>query len=99
MTPWSTRSRYLNKTFDVHRVRFRDANFGFNRQYARALAEAIIARGVKLEATVETSLEVFEEETLRKLFQAGIRTITTGVETNDAACMESIGQQIKINAV
>jgi radical SAM superfamily enzyme YgiQ (UPF0313 family) len=53
---------------------------------------------VKLEATVETSLEVFEEETLRKLFQAGIRTITTGVETNDAACMESIGQKIKINA-
>ena len=84
---------YLNQTFGIYRVRFRDPNFGFNRQYARALAEAIIARGVKLEATVETSLEVLEEETLRKLFQAGIRTITTGVETNDAACMESIGQQ------
>jgi magnesium-protoporphyrin IX monomethyl ester (oxidative) cyclase len=89
---------YLNKAFAVHRVRFRDANFGFNRQYARALAEALIARGVKLEATVEASIEVLEEETLRKLFQAGIRTITTGVETNDAACMESIGQKIKINA-
>jgi magnesium-protoporphyrin IX monomethyl ester (oxidative) cyclase len=89
---------YLNKAFGVYRVRFRDPNFGFNRQYSRALAEALIARGVRLEATAETSLEVFDEETLRKLFQAGIRTITTGVETNDAACMESIGQKIKINA-
>jgi anaerobic magnesium-protoporphyrin IX monomethyl ester cyclase len=88
---------YLNKAIGVHRVRFRDPNFGFNRQYSRALAEALIARGVRLEATAETSLEVFDEETLRKLFQAGIRTITTGVETNDAACMESIGQKITIN--
>jgi radical SAM superfamily enzyme YgiQ (UPF0313 family) len=89
---------YLNKTFGIYRIRFRDPNFGFNRQYARALAEAMIARGVKLEATVETSIEILDEETLRKMFEAGIRTITTGVETNDAACMESIGQKIKINA-
>jgi Fe-S oxidoreductase len=41
---------------------------------------------------------VLEEETLQRLYQAGIRTITTGVETNDAACMESIGQRITINA-
>ncbi len=89
---------YLNRTFGIYRVRFRDPNFGFNRQYARALAEALIARGVKLDATVETSLEILDEETLRKMFQAGITTITTGVETNDAACMDSIGQRIKINA-
>lgn len=89
---------YLNKRFGIYRVRFRDPNFGFNRQYARALAQALISRGVKLEATIETSLEVFDEDTLRTLFTAGIRTITTGIETNDAACMESIGQKIKINA-
>jgi radical SAM superfamily enzyme YgiQ (UPF0313 family) len=89
---------YLNEQFGIYRVRFRDPNFGFNRQYARALAEALIARAVTLEATVETSLEVLEEDTLQKMFLAGIRTITTGVETNDPACMESIGHQIKINA-
>jgi radical SAM superfamily enzyme YgiQ (UPF0313 family) len=89
---------YLNRRFGIYRVRFRDPNFGFNRQYARALAEALIGRGVKLEATIETSLEVFDQDTLRRLFTAGIRTITTGIETDDAACMESIGQKIKINA-
>jgi anaerobic magnesium-protoporphyrin IX monomethyl ester cyclase len=89
---------HLNQSYGIYRVRFRDPNFGFNRQYARALAEALISRGVKLEATIETSLEVFDEDTLRTLFKAGINTITTGVETNDAACMESIGQKIKINS-
>lgn len=87
---------YLNR-IGIHRVRFRDPNFGFNRKYAHALAEALIARGVRLEATIESSVEVFDEDTLRTMYRAGIKTITTGVETNDEACMESIGQKIKIN--
>ena len=88
---------YLNEALGIHRVRFRDANFGFRRRYARELAEALIRRGVKLAATIEASIEVFDEETLRLLKQAGIDTVTTGVETNDAACMESLGQKYPIN--
>jgi len=88
---------HLNKTYGIYRVRFRDPNFGFNRRYARELCEALIRRGVKLSATVETSVEVFDEDNLRKMYQAGIRTITTGIETNDADCMESIGQKISVN--
>lgn len=88
---------YLNKNFGIYRVRFRDPNFGFSRKYARQLAEALIERGVRLAATIESSVEVFDEETLRKLREAGVETITTGVETNDAACMESIGQKIQVN--
>jgi anaerobic magnesium-protoporphyrin IX monomethyl ester cyclase len=88
---------HLNRTYGIHRVRFRDANFGISRQFAGVLAEAIIARGIRLDATIETSIEVFDEPTLRRLFEAGVRTITTGVETNDAACMASIGQKIKVN--
>jgi radical SAM superfamily enzyme YgiQ (UPF0313 family) len=88
---------YLNMAFGIYRVRFRDANFGIDRGYARALADAVIARRLRLDATIETSVEVFDEATLRRMFDAGIRTITTGVETNDAACMESIGQRLQVN--
>jgi radical SAM superfamily enzyme YgiQ (UPF0313 family) len=88
---------YLNTSLGIHRVRFRDPNFGFNRQYARRLAEALIARGITLSATIESSVEVFDEETLELLRRAGITTITTGVETNDPACMASIGQKIAVN--
>jgi magnesium-protoporphyrin IX monomethyl ester (oxidative) cyclase len=89
--------RYLNRTFGIYRVRFRDPNFGFSRKYARALAEALIEQGIRLDAAIESSVEVFDAETLAKLRQAGITTITTGVETNDAACMASIGQSLRVN--
>jgi magnesium-protoporphyrin IX monomethyl ester (oxidative) cyclase len=65
--------------------------------YARELCQSIIDRGVKLEATVETSVEILDEETLKVMRQAGISTITTGIETDDAACMASIGQKITVN--
>jgi radical SAM superfamily enzyme YgiQ (UPF0313 family) len=88
---------HLNQTYGIYRVRFRDPNFGFSRRYARALAEALIARKVKLSAAIESSVEVFDDETLKKLREAGVVTITTGVETNDPACMASIGQKLLVN--
>jgi magnesium-protoporphyrin IX monomethyl ester (oxidative) cyclase len=88
---------WLNREFGIHRVRFRDANFGFSRRYAADLARALISRGVKLSASVETSVEVFDEESLRLLRDAGVDTITTGVETNDESCMQSIGQRLQVN--
>lgn len=88
---------YLNKTYGIFHVRFRDPNFGFNKKYARELCEAIIRRGVKLEATVETSIEVFDPDQLQLMYDAGIRCITTGIESNDEACMASIGQKIAVN--
>ena len=88
---------HLNRTYGIYRVRFRDPNFGFSRKYARALAEALIAGNVQLSASIESSVEVFDDETLQKLREAGINTITTGVETNDPACMASIGQSYRVN--
>ncbi len=88
---------YLNKTYGVYHVRFRDPNFGFNKKYARELCEAIIQRGVRLEATVETSIEVFDPEQMQLMYDAGIRCITTGIESNDEACLSSIGQKIAVN--
>jgi magnesium-protoporphyrin IX monomethyl ester (oxidative) cyclase len=88
---------YLNRTYGIYRVRFRDPNFGFSRKYARALAEALIAADVKLSASIESSVEVFDDDTLACLRRAGIDTITTGVETDDAACMASIGQSLRVN--
>lgn len=89
--------RYLNDAFGIHRVRFRDPNFGFSRRYVLELANALVAAKVKLSAAIESSIEVFDEPTLRALRAAGVETITTGVETNDPACTASIGQKIQVN--
>jgi anaerobic magnesium-protoporphyrin IX monomethyl ester cyclase len=88
---------YLNRTYGIHRVRFRDPNFGLNSRYVHELCDAIRRRGVALEASVETSLETFDEANLRRMYEAGIRTVTTGIETTDADCMSSIGQKLSAN--
>src|SRR5262249_29135056 len=45
------------------------------------------------------SLELLDRELLDLMYRAGIRTILTGVESDDPACMKSIGQNVKINRI
>jgi magnesium-protoporphyrin IX monomethyl ester (oxidative) cyclase len=88
---------WLNKTWGIHKWRFRDPNFGFNRKLVREILTKVIEKGIKMSATVEVSLEVVDDELIRLMAQAGVKTITTGIETADEECMESIGQKIAIN--
>jgi len=90
---------WLNKNWGIHKVRFRDPNFGFNRKQVREILTKIVERGIKLSATVEVSLEVCDDDLIELMAKAGVRTITTGVETADAECMESIGQKIAVNPI
>lgn len=88
---------WLNKTWGIHKWRFRDPNFGFNRKLVREILTKVVERGIQMEATVEVSLEVVDDPLIELMAKAGVKTITTGVETADAECLESIGQKIKIN--
>lgn len=89
--------KHLNDAYGITHVSFRDPNFGYDKRQMRELANKIIAAGVRLDAAAELSLEMTTPEDLDLLHQAGIRTILTGIETNDEACLQSIGQKIKIN--
>lgn len=88
---------WLNKTWGIHKWRFRDPNFGFNRKLVREILTKVVERGIKMSATVEVSLEVVDDELIKLMAKAGVKTITTGIETADEACMDSIGQKIAIN--
>ncbi|HZO90092.1 MAG TPA: radical SAM protein [Chthonomonadaceae bacterium] len=90
---------WLNKTWGITHWRFRDPNFGFNRKLVREILTKVIERGVKMEATVEVSLEVVDDPLIELMAKAGVKTITTGIETADEECLESIGQKIKINEI
>ncbi len=90
---------WLNKTWGITRWRFRDPNFGFDRKQSRAILNECIARGVKMEATVEGSLECMDDPLIELMVKAGVKTITTGIETADEECLKSIGQKIKINDI
>jgi len=89
---------YLNKNQGITHVRFRDPNFGFDKKMMVDLAQKIIERDIKIEAAAELSLELLSNEQIDLLNRAGIKTILTGVETNDEECLASIGQKIKVNS-
>jgi anaerobic magnesium-protoporphyrin IX monomethyl ester cyclase len=90
---------WLNKNWGIYRIRFRDPNFGFDRKQVREILNKIIERGVKLDATVEVSLEMVEDDLIELMAKAGVKVITTGIESADEACLESIGQKIAVNRI
>jgi glycosyltransferase involved in cell wall biosynthesis/radical SAM superfamily enzyme YgiQ (UPF0313 family) len=90
---------YLYRTYGVRHIRFRDPNFSANKPHLRTIAEGMIARHLPIEATAELSLELLDRELLELMYRAGIRTILTGVESDDPSCMASIGQHVKINRI
>jgi radical SAM superfamily enzyme YgiQ (UPF0313 family) len=90
---------WLNKTWGIYRWRFRDPNFGFDRKQVREILTRVIERGIRMEATVEGSLECMDDALVELMGKAGVRVITTGIETADEECLASIGQKIKINDI
>jgi len=90
---------YLYRTFGIRHIRFRDPNFSANKPHLRAIAQGMIDRHLPMEAASELSLELLDHELLELMHRAGIRTILTGVESDDPAIMKSIGQHVKINRI
>ena len=91
--------KWLNETWGITHWRFRDPNFGFDRVQVRELLTKIIDNGIRMSSTVETSLECLDDSLIELMAKAGIKVITTGIETADEACLASIGQKIKINDI
>jgi radical SAM superfamily enzyme YgiQ (UPF0313 family) len=90
---------YLYRTYGIRHIRFRDPNFSANKPHLRAIAQGLLDRHLPIEATAELSLELLDHELLELMYRAGIRTILTGVESDDPVIMKSIGQHVKINRV
>jgi magnesium-protoporphyrin IX monomethyl ester (oxidative) cyclase len=88
---------YLQETYGIAHFRFRDANFSYDRKLLKSILAELKDRGIRIEATAELSLEMLDRATLQNMYDAGIRTILTGIETDDPECMQSVGQNIKVN--
>jgi len=90
---------YLYRTYGIRHIRFRDPNFSANQPHLEAIAQGLIDRRLPIEAAAELSLELLDRRQLELMVQAGIRTILTGVESNDAEIMRSIGQNVRISRI
>src|SRR5579859_538999 len=90
---------FLYRTYGVRHIRFRDPNFSANKPHLRTIAQGMLDRHLPIEAAAELSLELLDRDLLELMHRAGIRTILTGVESDDPNCMSSIGQHVKINRI
>jgi radical SAM superfamily enzyme YgiQ (UPF0313 family) len=88
---------YLRDTYGITRIRFEDPNFAYDRRLVKAVVAELKRRQMSIDGSAELSLEMLDRPTLEGMADVGIRTILTGIETNDAACLKSIGQNIKVN--
>ena len=79
----------------VHRpyVIFRDPLFSEQRDRCIALCDEIQARGLTLTFEAETRLDRLDIELLDKLYAAGFRAMSFGVEATDAATLKKSGRR------
>jgi anaerobic magnesium-protoporphyrin IX monomethyl ester cyclase len=74
-------------------VIFRDPLFTQDRARCLALADEIVARGLKLRFECETRLDRLDESLLQSLHRAGLRAMSFGVESLDPATLKKAGRR------
>ena len=80
--------RYGMERYGFESFKFRDPLFGLNRKNVLVLTEGIRRLKKKVQFSVETRVDLMREETLRELKDAGLTSITIGIETPDEATLK-----------
>jgi radical SAM superfamily enzyme YgiQ (UPF0313 family) len=80
--------RYGIERYGFESFKFRDPLFGLNRKNALALADQIRRLPKRIQFSIETRIDLMRDETLLALKQAGLTTITVGIETPDEATLK-----------
>jgi len=79
------------KTIDAQFVFFVDDNFGVNMKRVGEICDLIIAEGIKKIMAVAVRLEIYKHpEILKKMFQAGFRILTIGIESAQDRTLKSM---------
>jgi radical SAM superfamily enzyme YgiQ (UPF0313 family) len=85
--------RHGMRRWGFHSFKFRDPCFGTNRRQVHRLAELIAGLRPRIQFSVESRIELLPPEVLRELKQAGLTSITVGIETPDDAVVASRGRK------
>ncbi len=75
-------------------VIFRDPLFTQDRERSHELCDEILARGLKLQFHCETRLDHLDEDLLNRLWSAGLRGISFGVESVSEETLRKAGRRV-----
>ncbi|MFC1630935.1 B12-binding domain-containing radical SAM protein [Candidatus Omnitrophota bacterium] len=80
--------------YNVAEVDFFDATFFVNKERALAICDEILRRGIKIEWSCRSRVDVVDEDILSKAAQAGCKKIYYGIESTSAEVLKNINKQI-----
>jgi len=86
----------LERLCDIQKrpyVIFRDPLFSEQRDRCLELCDAILSRGLRLTFEAETRLDRLDVELLDRLYEAGFRAMSFGVEATDPATLKKSGRR------
>jgi radical SAM superfamily enzyme YgiQ (UPF0313 family) len=74
---------YLAKRYGICGISFRDPMFTFHRSRTMEIAQGILSKGLNIRFGIETRTDKLDEEQLRLLHRAGLRSLEIGIESSD----------------
>jgi radical SAM superfamily enzyme YgiQ (UPF0313 family) len=74
---------YLAKRYEVRGISFRDPMFTFYGDRTMKIADQILSRGLNIRFGIETRTDKLDEEQLRHLYRAGLRSLEIGIESSN----------------
>jgi radical SAM superfamily enzyme YgiQ (UPF0313 family) len=85
--------RYGQRRYGFESFKFRDPLFGLNRKNVLDLAERLARLPKRIQFSIETRIDLMKDETLRALRDAGLTSITVGIETPSEATLRRYHRQ------
>ncbi|MEE8413709.1 MAG: radical SAM protein [Dehalococcoidales bacterium] len=90
---------YYQKTFGIKELAFYDDSFTLDKKRARAIADEIIKKGLKIHWTCETRVNLVDKELLGSIKQAGCYSIAYGIESGSPEILEVLDKEITLEQV
>ncbi len=72
---------YLIRKYGIKGITFRDPVFTFDRKRALEIADLILRRGLDIRFGIEARTDKLDDELLKVLYRAGLRSVEIGIES------------------
>jgi anaerobic magnesium-protoporphyrin IX monomethyl ester cyclase len=75
--------------YGIRGITFRDPNFTYSKERARAFAEQILSRGLNVRWGMEARTDRLDKDLIGLLYRAGLRSVEVGVESADETMLRA----------
>ena len=90
---------YIKDKFGIREIAFYDDVFTMNKKRTLEIADGILRKGLNIQWTCETRVNLVDKELLRHIKQAGCYAIAYGIESASPEILKSLHKDITLEQV